>query len=347
MNTPPYPPLSREEVIKAVERKRPSRIPLVRAKWWGEGLDEQYGSRLDYFDKYPEDVVQLWIEPIQYHKMDLSWDFSLEGAHDSRVILDDWAKLDEFIDKMPDPATDPQIDQLVSFADEARAQDQYIQFGWWRLFFERPWEIRGMENLLTDFYIYPEQVHRLYDALCNLYCGYLERAIPILQPDGFWASDDLGHQTNLFMRPKTFRQFLKPYYQRVGEVLKPHDIHWWLHSCGNNTPILGDLAETGVNVFHPVQKGTMDETAVVQDYGDQLTFLAGFDVQHILQEATPDRVRAEVRHLIDTFDQTDGGMCMAAGNGIVSGTPFENIDAFLDESLRYGTIHREQFEKNT
>jgi hypothetical protein len=30
-------PLTREDVIAAVERKNPPRIPLVRAKWWGEG----------------------------------------------------------------------------------------------------------------------------------------------------------------------------------------------------------------------------------------------------------------------------------------------------------------------
>ena len=45
-NDIPWLPLPRQEVIKAVERKRPSRVPLVRAKWWGEGLYEQYGERL-------------------------------------------------------------------------------------------------------------------------------------------------------------------------------------------------------------------------------------------------------------------------------------------------------------
>lgn len=35
--------------------------------------------------------------------------------------------------------------------------------------------------------------------------------------------------------------------------------------------------------------------------------------------------------------------CLAAGNGIVSGTPFENIDAFLDEAVTYGSIHRQSF----
>ncbi len=213
-------------------------------------------------------------------------------------------------------------------------------FGWWRLFFERPWAIRGMENLLMDYHLYPEQIHRLHNSLCDLYLAYLQRAVREIKPDGFWTSDDLGHQKQLFMRPDTFRTLLKPYYLRIGAFLDAHDLHWWLHSCGNNTAILDDLIEAGVDVFHPVQKGTMDYAAVARDYGDRITFLAGFDVQHMLPEGTPEQVRAEVRHIIDTFDRPDGGLCLAAGNGILPGTPLENIDAFLDEALRYGEAHR-------
>jgi hypothetical protein len=87
----------------------------------------------------------------------------------------------------------------------------------------------------------------------------------------------------------------------------------------------------------------MEEAAVVREFGARLAFLAGFDVQHILQEGTSAEVRKEVRFLIDTFDGPGGGMAIAAGNGIVSGTPFENIDAFLEEALIYGEEHRAKF----
>lgn len=336
-------PLSRQQVINAVERKSPERIPLVQAKWWGEGLEEQYGDRLSTFDRIPEDVVFGWIEPIYYPSMGLSWTLELEeGAHDSRAVIDDWAKLDEFIEKLPDAKEDKRFDELAKIAEKAHEEDRYFLFAWWRLFFERPWGIRGMTNLLMDYYLYPKEIHRLHQALCDVYVGYIQRAIRELQPDGFWCSDDLGTQRNLFMKPDTFREFIKPYYQQIGSVLEPAGVHWWLHSCGNNTSILGDLAESGVNVFHPVQKHTMDEKAVAEQYGDQLAFLAGIDVQHVLQEMSPEEVRDEVRFLIDTFDQKGGGMCIAAGNGIVSGTPFENIEAFLDEALAYGKAHRNQ-----
>ena len=66
-------PLPREEVIKAVERDNPCRIPMVMARWWGEGLGEQYGDRLDEFNKYPEDTRMIWMDPLKVAEMGLSW----------------------------------------------------------------------------------------------------------------------------------------------------------------------------------------------------------------------------------------------------------------------------------
>jgi uroporphyrinogen decarboxylase len=332
--------LPREQVIRAVERNNPERIPLVMAKWWGEGLHEQYGDRLNEFDKYPDDVGMVMMNPLDIESMGLSWKIETGGAYDARFVIPEWECLDEFIEKMPDAEDDPGFDEMAEQIAEFRARDLYILWGWWSLFFERPWSLRGMENLMVDYYEEPENIHRLHDALATRYVGLIRRAQREFNPDGFWTSDDLGHQTQPMMRPSTFDELIKPYYDRVGDALREADIHWWLHSCGNNTELLPALIDSGVTVFHPVQKHTMDEKAVVEEFGDRLTFLAGFDVQHIIQEGTPDDVRKEVRFLVDTFDQADGGMCIAAGNGIVSGTPFENIDAFLSEALSYGKEHR-------
>ena len=338
--TPRYARLPRSEVIKAVERRGPCRIPLIMARWWGEGLVEQYGDRLQALEQYPEDAAFIGIPTFNYHDIGLSWDFTPGPGRDSGGVIDDWSRLDEFIEKLPDPADDPSFDDLARQAAEARQRDLYIIVGWWNLFFERPWALRGMENLMVDYYENPDQVHRFQAALCDVYCSSIRKAAEVIGPDGFWTSDDLGHQTQPMMPPETFDEFLKPYYIKVGNVLKEHDIHWWLHSCGNNTALLPSLIDAGVQMFHPVQKHTMDERRVAEQFGDALGFWAGFDVQHVLQEGTPEDVRAEVRFLIDTFDRPEGGMCIASGNGIMGGTPFENIEAFLDESVVYGERHR-------
>ncbi len=336
-------PLPRDEVIKAVEHAGPVRVPLIRAKWWGEGLEELHGDKLSAFEKYPEDAAFAFIDPVRPQAMGLSWELRTGGAHDSACVIDDWAKLDEFIEKLPEPDTDPQMDLLVAGAEKARADGLYTMFGWWRLFFERPWGLRGMENLMLDYYEHPDEVHRLHEALCGVYVGYIERAAHELRPDGFWTSDDLGHQTQSMVSPRIFREFLRPYYDRVGSAVRAANMHWWLHSCGNNTPLMDDLIAAGVNVFHPVQKGAMDQERTAGECGGRLAFLAGMDVQHALVEMDPEGVRAEVRRLIDTFDSPGGGLCIAAGNGILPGTPLENIEAFLDEALTYGAEHRKQF----
>ena len=334
-------PLRREDVVRAVERKNPSRIPLVRAKWWGEGLSDQYGERLNELDRYPEDVAWLWMRnPVNPAIMNLPWTWETGAARDASYIIDDWAKLDDFIDRLPDAQNDPELARLAETAEQARSQDFYTLFGWWTLFFERPWMLRGMENLMCDYHTEPDNVRKLHSAMCDTYCEYIDAACRLLKPDGFWTSDDLGHQTGPMMSPDTFHDLIFPYYKRVGDMLKKSKMHFWLHSCGDNTLLLPDLIESGLTVFHPVQKHTMDEVSVSAQFGDRLTFLAGIDVQHTLQEKDAEGVRKEVRFLIDTFDGPDGGMCIAAGNGIVSGTPFENIEAFLDEAIVYGEKHR-------
>ena len=233
-----FDPLPREEVIKAVERRRPRRLPLIMAKWWGEGLWEQYGERLKHFDRDPHHVAMVMFNPLDVAKMGLSWLGQAADAkmgHDAGGPLWDWAHLDEFIAKMPDPATSPIFDELRPHADKARAEGRYLLFGFWGLFFERPWGLRGMANLMTDYYIEPERIHRLHDALGRLYEGYIERAAREFRPDGFWTSDDLGNQRQLMMKPDHFREFLKPYYARVGAACRKARMHFWLHSCGNNT----------------------------------------------------------------------------------------------------------------
>jgi len=316
---------------------------MILCRLWGQGLVEAYGDRLKELDQYPDDAVLAFIDSVPVSEMNLPW---LDQAGDATArdagsgALPSWDCLDEFIERLPDPEGPGLLDECLRIAGYARTGDRYLLFGWWRLFFERPWDLRGMANLMMDYYDHPKEVHRLHDALCEHYCALIRRAGRELAPDGFWTSDDLGNQRQLMIKPEHFREFIKPYYQRISAACRECGMHFWLHSCGNNTEILEDLIEVGLDVFHPVQKHTMDQQDVARRFGDRLTFLAGFDVQHTLQEGSVEDVRREVRYLIDTFDRPDGGMCIAAGNAIVGGTPFENIEAFLDEAASYGLAHR-------
>lgn len=335
--------LTREEVRAAIYFNHPPRPPRAFTKWWGEGLWEQYGSELERFNKYEEDIVVVPFPTASFSERDdgFFWrlpkvDHSAKVGLDANAALPDWDDLPALLSELPDTDAPHLFDHAKQIADAAHAEGKYVLIHHWSLMYERIWNFRGMENLLMDYYDYPEEVHALHRAVADTENKLLLRAIRELKPDGYMISDDLGGQKSLMMSPATFREFIKPYYAETWGLARNHDVDVWLHTCGNITEIIGDLIECGLSVLHPIQKHTMDWNETAAQWKGKIAFWVGMDVQNTLINGTPEEVRREVRLMRDTFDSPEGGFLYAAGNGIVGGTPIENIEAFLDECLRYG-----------
>ena len=334
--------LTREEVRAAIRFRRPPRPPRAFTKWWGEGLWEQYGSALSRFDRYEEDVVVVPFPTPSFTKRgdDFYWrlpelDRAEKVGMDSAAALPDWKYLPDLLAALPDTNAPGLFDDAKRAADAAHAEGRYVLIHHWSLMYERIWNFRGMQTLLTDYYDYPDEVHALHRAVADTEEKLLERAFREVKPDGYMISDDLGTQNSLMMSPAVFREFIKPYYVRTWGLCRDRDVDVWLHTCGNISEIIGDFIACGLNVLHPLQKHTMDWDAVAARWKGQIAFWVGMDVQNTLINGTPEDVRREVRLMRDTFDSPEGGFLYAAGNGIVRGTPLENIEAFLNECLVY------------
>ena len=334
--------LTRDEVRAAIRFQNPPRPPRAFTKWWGEGLWEQYGDALKQFDKYEEDVVVVGFPCPAFTKRDDGFYWRLPeiakkgGGHDSNAALPNWDDLPALLAELPDTEAPGLFDEQKKIADKAHAEGKYVLIHHWSLMYERIWNFRGMENLMMDYYDYPDEVHALHKAVVETEIKLLRRAARELQPDGYMISDDLGTQTSLMMSPATFREYIKPYYVDLWGTARELGMDTWLHTCGNVTSIIGDLIECGLNVLHPLQKRTMDWDAVAEQWKGKIAFWVGMDVQDTLINGTPEDVRREVRLMRDTFDSPNGGFLYAAGNGIVGGTPLENIEVFLHECLTYG-----------
>lgn len=334
--------LTRDEVRAAIRFQNPPRPPRVLTKWWGEGLWEQYGEELKRFDKYEEDVVVVGFPCPSFTKRDdgFYWRLPEEsrkgGGHDSDAALPDWDDLPALLAELPNTEAPGLFDEAKRIADQAHAEGKYVLFLHWSLMYERIWKFRGMETLLMDYYDYPDEVHALHRAVVETEKKLILRAVREVNPDGYMISDDLGTQNSLMMSPAMFREFIKPYYVEVWGLCKECGLDTWLHTCGNVTDIVGDLIECGLSVLHPLQKHTMDWDAIAEQWKGKIAFLVGMDVQDTLINGTPEEVRQEVRLMRDTFDSPEGGFLYAAGNGIVGGTPLENIEAYLNECLTYG-----------
>lgn len=345
-----YEPLPREEVKRTIKGESKNRPPTFMHKWAGEGLAEYHGNDAlrELFAPYPDDIVGTgvvqpggWNAPEGFSP-DYKWGCGEppQGNGESRghdsgsQIISDWSQLDDFLDTLPVPDDDKVCEPVRNAVKNSGGR--YVVCMAWNYFFEKLWSLRGMQNVLMDFHLHPKEMHRLGEGLLEVALKFVECAADA-GADAFSSSNDLGHQTGLMMHPHTFREFLKPLLAELIKASHERGMDFWLHSCGNLTDILEDFAEIGLDALHPIQYGAMNWNKSARVIDGRFTAWCGIDVQHILQEADPDGVRAHVREMIDTFHHVGRGkLVVAAGNGITGSTPLKNIDAFLDETFRYG-----------
>ena len=338
--------LTRDEVISAIERRGCRRVPLMIRMWIGGDLYDKYGDDLrNFVQTIPEDMLQVgfkgpgaWEGPkddpeYRWAIKDKPDDEESKGI-DSRRFLSNWKDLDEFIEKMPNP-NKPEF-----FAGAAKVRQDnpnafIVGMGFF-CFYERLWTIRGMNDLLADFLLEPENVMRLTNAVRDYHLkvikGYGEAGA-----DAFYTSDDMGTQNSLFFSPQVFRKFLKPAYAALISEAHSHGMTFWLHTCGNVTEIMEDLIEIGLDVIHPIQPYAMDTKATVKAFGGRISFMPGIDVQHLLPHCSSDEVVAGTKELIDTFRSKDGGMIFSLSNAIHTDVSLENIKAFMQTAYEYGS----------
>jgi len=347
-------PLLRDDVVKAIEHGSPSRVPMMLHFWLDPArFGEREAAVREITAAYPSDVRAAGIRmPAMWdnrqdpkHIPGYSWMNVAEPpapavarGHDANAAIEDWSQLPAILDAWPSPETPTILDWARD--DVKAAGGKYTLGTWWYCLYERMWSLRGMENLLVDFYVNPEPVHQLMDALTDFYCGLIRRIGREVKLDGVFTSDDIGMQTGPMFSPAIFREFFLPRYAKIIRAAHDAGMHFWLHTCGDVRLFMDEFIEIGLDVIHPIQKYTMDEREVAQRFGGRICFWAGMDVQQVLPRGTPDDVRREVRFMIDTYDRAGGGCMVTAGNGITPDVPVENLRAFFDETYEYGRNHR-------
>lgn len=55
---------------------------------------------------------------------------------------------------------------------------------------------------------------------------------------------------------------------------------------------------------------------------------------------TPEEVREEVKHLMETYKRQDGRFLMTMGNGSTPDWKIENLTALYEASLEYGRLRK-------
>ena len=210
----------------------------------------------------------------------------------------------------------------------ASGQDGFRVFSIGFSLYERAWTLRGMENLMMDFYEHPAFVHELLGAIADHHIVQIRKALEY-DIDAVYFGDDWGSQLGLQMGPDCWRTFIKPQLKRLyGEVRRAGRMVT-IHSCGKVDELFDDLIEIGLNGFNPFQPEVMDVDALIRKYRGRLTFIGGLSTQKTLPYGTVEDVRRETRKLLEMG--RDGSYVFAPAHAVEGDVPLENMLAFIEE----------------
>lgn len=202
--------------------------------------------------------------------------------------------------------------------------------------------ISGMDKWLIDMKLNP----KFYHALCE---KFMERNLIFASKfyggagkylDAAMVFDDLGNQAGPLMSLDTYREFYKPYQKRIidhiRKYLKP-EAKIILHSCGSMYKFIPDLIEIGVQAINPIQPlaANMEPWRLKKEFGKDITFLGGFDVQDLLPLGTVNEIREGVKRLISEYAD-GGGFVFGASQIVQCNTPPENVAAMFKAAYEFG-----------
>jgi uroporphyrinogen decarboxylase len=103
------------------------------------------------------------------------------------------------------------------------------------------------------------------------------------------------------------------------------------HSCGSIVEIIPDFIEIGLDILNPIQpqaKG-MDPVFLKREFGKDIVFFGGIDIQGLLPYETPEKMKNEVKRICE-FLGKEGGYILAPAHNVQPDTPLENIKAMFD-----------------
>ena len=249
--------------------------------------------------------------------------------------------LDEY--QWPDMADPTRVSHAGQQAKALAEQNKYAVMGTpWLLFpFERAFALQGMENFLINLALYPDFAKALLEKNANLCKQLMDN---FLRETGEYLDiikigDDLGTQNNLLISPAMYRNILKPIHADFISFIKDRtDAKIFFHTDGDVFPLINDLIEIGVDILNPIQTtaGKMSNLHELKKlFGKNIVLCGGIDTHRILPQGSPEKVRQEVKRVIQILGP-GGGYIVSSVHTIMNDVPAENILAMVDATLEFG-----------
>lgn len=254
------------------------------------------------------------------------------------------------IEAMPEPEQvkadfDEEAEYAAFVAEFKRAQAQLGDIVWapadWDL---NPHALEysryGYENALTLTATYRDhwlKLMRVKAEIGRQHAILRARAIRAgIHPRAILGGEDICAQRGPMISPHLLRKHYFPLLEYILEPLVEVGARQVWHCDGDWRPILNDVIACGVGGLQGFQRECGMELEWIVDlktrWGDPLVIFGPMSVTRTLPYGTPDDVRAEAQHAIDTC-RGKASLCFFTSNTITPDIPLDNVKALWETAL--------------
>lgn len=328
----------KKDVVKMVlDGKKPPYVPWD-CKFTIEALETikaHYGENVDVEELVDNHFIKLGqssgfkIDIGNGRKKDIFgtvWDMTYEkdiGNVEGLVLPEPTLEGYEF----PDPE-DPILYEGMEEKIKANS-DKFILYSIGFSLYERYWCLRGMENSMLDFMLYPDFCKELLGKIADFNIAVIKNVVDRYpEVDGIYFGDDWGAQNGLQMGKELWMEFIYPEVKRMYTNTRELGKYQLIHSCGDISEIIPELIEAGVHCINPFQPEVLDVDGLINTYRGKVAFHGGLSTQKTLPYGTVEEVQQETRHLLELGKE--GGYIFCPSHATEGDTPIENIVAFID-----------------
>jgi len=301
-------------------------------RYFGTRDEEELRRKLgdDYRWISPSFIESTFQDPACRRLFSLGRTKTSHGQAGPLAGVEDPAELDGF--DWPDP-------RALDFKDAVKvlrdAGPYYRASGFWSPFYHDIMDLFGMEAYFVKMHSNPAVVRAATDRVCGFYYEANERFYEAAGDlvDGYFFGNDFGTQLDLMISPALFDIFVLPWFRKFTDQAQKRGYQVILHSCGSIHRVIPRLIAAGVNCLHPLQAmaANMDAATLARDFRGKIAFLGGLDTQRVLNQGTPEEVKAEVRRIKDVL-----GPCLIVSpshEAILPDVPPANVAAMAEAAL--------------
>lgn len=199
--------------------------------------------------------------------------------------------------------------------------------------------LRGTEQFMTDLALRPALAECILEHISDYYLScnrrFFEAARGLV--DVFFMGDDMGTQASTWVSPEMYRRFFKKRLAAYCRLAHEFGMKTMYHTCGNVAPLVGDFIDAGLDVLQSLQPAALGDRLgwLKQEYGRDLSFQGGIDIQDVLPRGSPTDVADHVRSRAEVLGP-GGGYIFGTAHNLLPDVPTENILALAEAYHTFG-----------